>query len=54
VNVTVFFVCVCGGEYRDEIILNIIVFVAKVCVGNIEGTDTECYCVFCVCLWRGI
>jgi len=50
----VFIVWFWGLEYREELILNIVVFVVKVCVGNIEGTDSECYCIFCVCLWRGI
>ena len=39
---------VCGVEYREELILNVIVFVVRVWGGGIErGTDTECYCVCC-------
>ena len=45
----------CGGEqYRDELILNVTVFVVRLWVRAIErGTDTECYCVCCDVLAGG-
>ena len=37
-----------GGQYREELILNVTVIVVRVWERGIErGTDTECYCVCC-------
>ena len=43
-----------GGQYREELILNITVFFVMVQESAIyRGTDTECYCVCCDCLGKG-
>ena len=43
-----FVVRVCGGEYREELILNVTVLVVRVWWRTIlRGTDTECYCASC-------
>jgi hypothetical protein len=47
-----------GGQYREELILNVTVFVVRVWRWAIwRGTDTECYCVFLRvwrrAIWRG-
>ena len=35
-----------GGQYREELILNVTVFFVMVWESAIyKGTDTECYCV---------
>jgi len=43
-----------GGKYREELILNVTVFVVCVWWKAIQrGTGTECYCVCCECLAEG-
>ena len=43
--------CGSGGEYKEELILNVTVFVVRVWGRGISrGTDTEYYCVCCECL----
>ena len=41
-------------EYREELILNVTVLVVRVWGGQWRGTDTECYCVCCEVVRRGI
>ena len=49
-----FVVRVWGGQYREELILNVTVFVVRVWQRAIErGTDSECYCVSCEGLAEG-
>jgi hypothetical protein len=44
-----------GGQYREELILNVTLFVVRVWRKAIKrGTDTECYCVCCEGLGRAI
>jgi hypothetical protein len=40
--------CSGGGQYREELILNVTVLIVRVWRRAIwTGTDTECYCVCC-------
>ena len=49
-----FVVRVGNWQYREELILNVTVFVVRVWKMAIErGTDTECYCDFCEGLGEG-
>jgi len=42
------------GQYGEELILNVTVFVGRVWWRGIwRGTDTECYCVCCEALAEG-
>ena len=50
-----FVVRVWGGQYREELILNVTVLFVRVWRREIQrGTDTECYCVCCEGLGRAI
>ena len=42
-----------GGQYREELILNVTVFVVRFWGGQYRRTDTECYCLSCVDLGGG-
>ena len=49
-----FVVRVWGGQYTEELILNVTVLVVRVWQRVIyRGTDTECYCVYCEGLAEG-
>ena len=42
------------GQYREELVLNVTVFVVRVWGRAIQrGTDIECYCVCCEGLGEG-
>jgi hypothetical protein len=52
-NVTVFFVRVCGGKYRDELFLNFTLFVVRVWVWQYRDEKFLNVTLFVVRVWGG-